>query len=32
MKDPMKHRDTEITEKGLSAFLCVLRVFVVKLI
>lgn len=32
MKNPMKHRDTEITERDLSALLCVLRVSVVKLI
>jgi len=28
----MKHRDTEITEKSLSALLCVLRVSVVRLV
>jgi len=32
MKGPMKHRDTEITEKSLSALLCVLRVSVVRLV
>jgi len=32
MKDLMKHRDAEITERGIRAFLGVLRVSVVKLL
>lgn len=32
MKGPMKHRDTEITEKGIPASFGVLRVSVVILV